>query len=69
MDEDRAYFALRSMQERTAAEKAIDPSSQEIHLELAARYERLAESQTATEAVEPFGELTAPPYVKVWKYW
>jgi hypothetical protein len=37
MENDRSYFARRSMQERAAAEDARDPLAQEAHLELAAR--------------------------------
>jgi len=44
MENDRSYFARRSMQERAAAENARDPLTQEAHLELALRYEQLAEA-------------------------
>ena len=66
MENDRSYFARRSMQERAAAEDARDPLAQEAHLELAARYEELA------EATDEFGPGSAGPstgYVKAWPHW
>ena len=66
MESDRRYFARRSMQERAAAENAIDPLAQEAHLELAARYEQLAEAR------DELGLGRAEPptgYVKAWLHW
>jgi hypothetical protein len=39
---DSDYFARRAAEERLAAERAINPSAREAHLELAARYEQAA---------------------------
>jgi hypothetical protein len=66
MEHDRSYFARRSMQERAAAEDARDPLAQEAHLELAARYEELAE---ATDELRPGSAGHSTRYVKAWLHW
>ena len=44
MEGDAAYFARRASQEREAALKAAHPSARQAHLELAGRYDDLAQS-------------------------
>ena len=66
MENDRSYFARRSMQERGAAENARDPLAQEAHLELALRYEQLAE---ASHEVGPGSAELPTGYVKAWLHW
>ena len=65
MESNSSYFARRSMQEKAAAENAIDPLAQEAHLQLAARYDQLA------EACDEFGSASAEPpgYVRAWLHW
>jgi hypothetical protein len=40
--QDADYYRERAMQERRAAERSANPSAQEAHRMMAARYERLA---------------------------
>jgi hypothetical protein len=39
---DSEYFARRAAEERLAAERSVNPSAREAHLELAARYDQAA---------------------------
>ena len=66
MENDRSYFARRSMEERAAAKNARDPLAQEAHLELAVRYERLAE---VGDELGPGSAATRTGYVKAWLHW
>ena len=66
MENDRSYFARRSMQERGAAENTRDPLAQAAHLELAGRYEQLAE---ASHEVRPGSAELPTGYVKAWLHW
>lgn len=42
MPDDLAYFAERAIEERRCAMASPDPRAREVHLDLAARYARLA---------------------------
>lgn len=47
MESDSAYFRRRASEERVAAMKAAHPEARQAHLEMADRYDQLA------EAIEP----------------
>jgi len=47
--DDAGYFSRRASEEREAAMKAANPNARQAHLDLATRYEDLAQSITARE--------------------
>ena len=49
MQGDSAYFAERAKQERAAAMRASSRQAREAHLEMAKRYDQLADSRVAHE--------------------
>ena len=70
MEADSSYFARRSEQEKAAAQSALDPIAQCAHLELAMRYDQLAEA--AERIFDESGSPVAgagPGYMKAWVNW
>lgn len=53
-ESQQEYFARRAREEHVIAEAAEDPKIAELHLELAVRYEQLADS-----CERPLGRRTA----------
>ncbi len=51
----RSYFMRRAAQEQSAAANATCEEARDVHLEMARRYQRLAETGNG----EPAGEATA----------
>jgi hypothetical protein len=49
MEGDRAYFGRRAIEERIAAMKSAHPNVRKTHLDMAARYEELAQAISARE--------------------
>ena len=50
-ESDHDYFRRRALEERSAAERASDPVAQRAHLELAGRYDEVAEATLGQETV------------------
>lgn len=67
MDEIKSYFAMRSVQEQAAADRAADPLSQSIHLDLALRYQQLAEADEEAEVPEVSSEGRRVSFFKGWR--
>jgi hypothetical protein len=52
MDSDFRYFSRRASEEREAAMKAPHPSARRAHLELAQRYDELANAISSYDLLE-----------------
>ena len=50
MQDDVAYYTIRADEERTAAIKAAHPIARQKHLELASRFQALADKQLSEQA-------------------
>lgn len=66
MEPDSTYFARRADEEQAAAAYAEHPKAQQVHLDLASRYQELADAITAREhhiglhlVTDPSAPLTA----------
>ena len=53
MGHDREYFRRRAAEERVAAMKAPHPAARRAHVELAERYDAVAESMSEILIVAP----------------
>lgn len=49
MEGDAVYFSRRAREERAAATNAAHPAARDAHLQMAGRYEELAEAISAHE--------------------
>jgi hypothetical protein len=66
MDGDAAYLNRRASEERAAAMRATHPNARQSHLELAGRYQEMADAIVAREQLliitnkdDPAGPLSA----------